>query len=288
MQFSRKSITKKTIIIWSLIVLGVVGIWMRLHLSNPKEPSYQGKSLSEWLNESDEVRAREALAEMGTNAIPFLLKSIADKDSPLKKKLLKLAGKQSVINFNIYSAQAKQLEAMAGFELLGAKAAPAIPALEKLFENGETTIAAGMSLAVIGNESVPILVRGLTYTNWHVRHSAAAALGYLEADAKIAVPNLLDASNDTNRMVRSAAVWALGEIKEEPILVIPALIKRLDDKDTTVRWNAALALGEFGNLSSNAVPKLTKIAEAKIPYLSEHAVTALEKIDPEAAKIFSK
>lgn len=288
MQSLRKPISRKTIIIWSLIILGVIGIGMQDHLSNPKEPSYQGRSLSGWLNESDELKAREAVAQIGTNAIPFLLKSVASEDSSLKKKLLKLARKQSVINFNIYSAQAKQFEAMTAFELLGAKAAPAIPALEKLFESDGTTIAAGMSLAVIGNESIPVLVKGLTHTHWHVRHSATAALAYLETDAVSAVPNLLVALNDTNRVVRSAAAWALGEIKEEPNLVIPALIKLLDDKDTTVRWNAALALGEFGDLSSAAVPKLTKIAEAKIPYLSEHAVTALEKIDPEAAKIFSQ
>lgn len=288
MQSSPKPIWRKPIIICSLIILGVAGIGMRSHFFNPKQPSYQGRSLSEWLSESDELKAREAVAQIGTNAIPFLLKSVASEDSALKKKLLKLARKQSVIDFNIYSAQAEQFEAMAAFELLGANAAPAIPALEKLLENDKTTIAAGMSLAAIGNESVPILMRGLTYTNWQVRHSAAAALGYLETDAKIAVPNLLVTLNDTNRVVRSAAVWALGEIKEEPNRVIPALIKLLDDKDTTVRWNAALALGEFGNLSSNAVPKLTEIAAAKIPYLSEHAVTALERIDAEAAKIFSK
>ena len=90
MQSLRKPISRKTIIIWSLIILGVIGIGMRDHLSNPKEPSYQGRSLSEWLNESDELKAREAVAQIGTNAIPFLLKSVASEDSSLKKKLLKL------------------------------------------------------------------------------------------------------------------------------------------------------------------------------------------------------
>ena len=216
--------------------------------------------------------AVKVLEKITTNEIPVLLELAADRAGTTES----------------YQISDSNYFALAGFQKLNTNAASAIPALAKLLEKEETTITAGMCLAQIGNDSIPVLTNGLTHTNWHVRHSTATALGHMETKAKNAVPSLLAALNDEHRTVRCSAAEALGKIKQEPDIVIPALIKLLDDSETTVRWNAALALGEFGGLSSNAVPKLKQIAEANIPYLSERALTALNKIDSKTAKNISK
>src|SRR5213594_4275496 len=71
--------------------------------SQPSEPVYQGKHLSQWLWEFDMSnsllepdrgkKAEEAIREMGTNAVPFLVRELRVRDSRLKIRMLKLIPK---------------------------------------------------------------------------------------------------------------------------------------------------------------------------------------------------
>ncbi len=61
-----------------------------------REPVYQGKKLSEWLEEGSSqeefsyrfsAETRFAVRQIGTNALPFLLDTLRSQDSQVKLKL---------------------------------------------------------------------------------------------------------------------------------------------------------------------------------------------------------
>src|SRR5579872_4898885 len=67
-----------------------------------REPVYQGKPLSVWLEGYERggwarQNADEAVRQAGTNAIPTLLRMLQEKDSPMMLKLVALARRQHFI-----------------------------------------------------------------------------------------------------------------------------------------------------------------------------------------------
>ena len=74
------------------IRLGVVAaVFLFAPLLRPAEPVYQGKQLSEWLEEFSRVRqaeinheAENAIIGMGTNALPFLVADLSSEDIPFQ------------------------------------------------------------------------------------------------------------------------------------------------------------------------------------------------------------
>jgi hypothetical protein len=86
------------------ISLAVI-IFFVVRSQQPREPNYQGRSLSSWLedfsDDSDEgfntnSPASVAVRSMGTNTIPFLLEILSYAESTARKKLRKLAEKSPI------------------------------------------------------------------------------------------------------------------------------------------------------------------------------------------------
>src|SRR5579871_1016636 len=89
------------------VLAAAIGGLARWTLRAPREPVYQGKRLSEWLKDANDINgetpvpdAVNAIKAIGTNAVPFLIQMLQYKDSPLKFKLMKLADKQDFVNFD--------------------------------------------------------------------------------------------------------------------------------------------------------------------------------------------
>jgi hypothetical protein len=124
-------------------------------LVQPKEPSFRGRTLSAWLvdavpqiNDMTNYRyaafrqatANRAIKEIGTNAIPWLLKWMQATPSPLKDRLNLLLDKQHVIQFRFEKFEWKQSKALYGFEILGGDALPAVPALLRLMQSPDASL----------------------------------------------------------------------------------------------------------------------------------------------------
>jgi len=133
-------------------------------VNRSKEPSYQGKSLSRWLDElpdlvlsefnaDAQIPAREALQHIGTNAIPFLLERIQAKDSTLKRKLIEWAERHDVSALRFKRAELRREEAAVGLRLLGPRALPAVPVLVSLLQSRQIGPFAAFALAGITNAS---------------------------------------------------------------------------------------------------------------------------------------
>src|SRR5215471_6200396 len=261
--------------IWVGLAAFFLGVVAYQLFRGPREPVYQGKALSEWLQTYNPASPSgrgspawkatdDALRHIGTNAVPFLLKSLRARDSNLKLTLVAWAQKQHVIKIHFVPAAARNIEASRAFIVLGNTAKDAIPDLIKAYEQTQSVEA---------------------------RSAIEDVFAWVGPDARPALPLLLRASTNSNNRVRANALWALGEIHDQPNSCVPALLQGLNDRDSWVQTCAAHALGMFGPDASAAVPALTQLAQlspfsgASVSFSQGHieARRALRKIDPSAA-----
>jgi hypothetical protein len=145
---------KRRRILLPIFVIAVVGgiAWFA---SEPSDPVYQGRRLSEWvddnyqshlavarpgLSKGAQERAENAIRHIGTNAIPTLLKMIRYTDSPLKKKIMALADKQRLITVNIHPEDYYHDSAYTAFMALGPVAKPAVPNLVALLTDKHSSV----------------------------------------------------------------------------------------------------------------------------------------------------
>ncbi|MDB6067251.1 MAG: repeat protein [Pedosphaera sp.] len=255
--------TKPSRIALALLLIGVLAVvvWWMLR-SAEQEPVYKGKPLSAWLRGYDagmlseeRKEADEAVRQIGTNAIPILLRMMHAKDSRLTERLGVLAEKQHVIKVTYRLAWWGYYEAQHGFQALGAKGRTAVPALVELYEKNAS-----------GHRS-----------------EIAYAIGAIGPDAKMAIPSLINGLGDIDVNDRATAAWALCEIHSELQMVVPALINCLSNKSAFFRSEIAAELGGLGVDAKPAVPALVALLKDADPMVRKDAEAALKQIDPEAA-----
>lgn len=249
---------KRRCAILIVVSLGLVlagSIWA---LPQPPEPAYRGQSLTYWLehyfsppaNSSGGISilipnpaAVEAIRQIGTNAIPTLLRMAEAHDSPL--------------------AWEQNRQATLGFRGLGAAASNAVPALIKIFEAKPSRWSqeeAANALAGIGptaRGAVPALCSALASANSSDRIACVLALGRIHAEPGQAVPVLIKSLNDPHPGVRQLATEALGSFGPDAQPAIPALIE-IFDRNTAESSHAATALGLIGPAARAAVPPLLR------------------------------
>ncbi|HXT40758.1 MAG TPA: hypothetical protein VN887_12165 [Candidatus Angelobacter sp.] len=189
-----------------VVMVGALTLWLMVYPHRSKEPSYQGRTLTEWLSdcsvypppvlgESPRVfnshfpATEHAVKEIGTNAIPTLLEMLqaGDSTTDLKAKLNVLLNRQSIIHFRFRSGSDYRRLAVFGFEILNKDAAPAVPALIGLLNNQHTI----------------------------ARYHVIQALENIGPAAKGAVPALLLRVNDEEVSTRYAVRYALTKIDPE-------------------------------------------------------------------------
>jgi len=126
-------------------------------------------------------------------------------------------------------------EAVYQLQLLGARAAPALPAL----------------LVALADENVDL------------REVAAETLGHLGAQATPAVPALIAALDDPGLAVRQKAALALGRIGPTAAPAIPPLISALENPASPLQVVAIRSLGDMGPAAWRAIPALHDLYRAQ-------------------------
>jgi hypothetical protein len=181
-----------------LLLLIVIGVGLAFQLFENREPRYQGRSLTQWLEGySDDVasvddtnrmariaESRDAVRHIGTNAVPFLLKKLSARETPIERRLKKLAGSQSWIHFHF--ANRRPL-AYQGFHILGEEARGAAPALAQLTRHRDR----------------------------EVRFFALESLQSLNLDTPALLPTLLQVIHDPAPDIRSIAAQILSNLSPE-------------------------------------------------------------------------
>ncbi len=291
-----------------------------------REPSYQGKSLSDWLKPNARQKidgplapeTQEAIRQMGTNALPFLLKWVRyDTYDPssrcIKKTLRSLMPASHYDDHDSYLAQfrwwlerdgldTRAQAAAFAFQPLGDLAQPAIPELTATMNHSPyrgQSLHAIIALSYIGKADIPALSDALTNTNVLNRFCVAGIFGYspaLTTNSASVLPLLVRCLNDPEVGVRSSAAFSLGKLAEQDrshaTLVVPALTNCLSStqrKFGSQRAQVIDALGAYGELAQEAAPLLlkeTKAEDLTVPSGSPipvrvAATNALLKISPD-------
>lgn len=233
----------KTTIVVGVGVLLTAGTTVVMEKLKPHEPTYQGKPLSVWLKDYDnmeEIFANNGaklheldkiVNQAGSNAVPTLLQLLQDEDS------------------KEHDFHSNGNEASNGFRVLGTSATNAVSALIKIYEqNPAARVDILYSLNCIGTNadvSVDWLLPKLKDPNHQIRAGIAYVIGNKHTKSEQAIPALIECLSDSNRMVRGDAALALGSCGIDAKSAIPKLVEMLNDKDKAVRNSAALALKEI-------------------------------------------
>jgi HEAT repeat protein len=276
-----------------LILLLAAAAW---RAASMREPIYQGKTLSTWLEGCDASKwvgkdwqtATNAVRQIGTNSFPSLLRKLRRHDSELSLKLVALAKRQHFIKIRHIAAEAEHHKAAAGFEALGSEAKGAVPGLIRVFEaniSADSQSETATSLGWIGpaaEQAVPCLLAGATSTNREVRRYSVWALGQIHSTPDLVVPALAKALSDPDFVVRLNAVDGLRAFGMEAKRAIPQLVNSLDEIRINFREKAVDLLAAFGVESKSAVPKLLELLSFPNEEHRIHITAALESIDPDA------
>jgi hypothetical protein len=282
--------------LYLLLLCATVALVMIVSLSRNHEPSCDGQSLSHWLvaltdnsPEGDPERAEEAIRQIGTNAIPLLVRYGSYTPQPWRSAAVaaisavgKWLGRPWGEPWN--RSQARGEGALMALGILGPKAASAIPELTQLMNSPndfERAKNATFALGHLGGESLPPLMTVLTNTQSPMRNFAALSLSLLGTNARPAVPILIGYLRATN-MLAACAATSLGMLRQEPQLVVQALISALLDSRPEVRCAAAHALEQFGDQARSAQPALLSLLNDTDDRTRHVATNALRKIAPEA------
>jgi hypothetical protein len=271
------------------IVIGLLTLPRREH-----EPLYQGQPLSHWVllsqrdDRSDE--ADKAISEIGTNALPLLMKWIRYELPGWRGKLAKDNHpilQRFVGSFGTTKRELLADASLGAFRILGTNAASAIPELTGLMRNAstpQTAFRAMVALSQIGTNGLPPLISAIQNPQYPLRQKAVLTIVFMPASpasCAVTTPLLIQClSNTTDQRIPPVAAMGLGRDKYAPQLAIPALARCLVNAGASeqLRCAAVQSLARFGAQATNALPELTNALTDSSLTVRSAATNAIEKI----------
>jgi HEAT repeat protein len=237
---------------------------------------------------------RRGFPAIGEPSVPVLIKALGDDDPKVRAYAAEIIGCFKIARDRFVPAliralrdRASEVRANAAWSLgyFGADARGATAPLRRSLKDPDALVrrAAAYVLGEVAAPEPDVVASLLEVLrddkNDDVRHSAARAIGHLDAcDATVAV--LLDLlRNDRDSGVRQAAAEGL-EAHGVPDVAVPALVEILDDSDEDigVRRACASAISELGPRGRVAIPALRRAMTVRQGYLWYTARYALESI----------
>ena len=282
-----------------LLFLGcaILATALSLALTQEQQPTARGHPLSYWVERdygwsyhlttpAEREEATLAIRELGTNALPLLLKWMEYEPSRWKLTVLEIASRLPtwVPGRKLLSADAADVRAKATpqvFRTLGATAAPAVPELEARAQDTRsktTSRYAFISLCNIGSPAVPSIAKALSNPVLAAEPMTATYVATLGTNAQPLVSPLLQYLDDTNADIVLLSVTTLSYLRLQPDIIVPALARKLADPRPAVRYQVMTALTHFGSLASPALPQLTNAFSDANLGIRQHATNAIQII----------
>lgn len=249
-----------------VICLPLVGLFAALfwYLLPPKEPVYEGKSLTLWLKELSEqnlpagsdqeqalraskaAKARQAVQQIGTNAIPQLLKMLRScrPESKVRQYTESLLERQHLIDVQLPAHEDLSWLTPSGFEVLGPAGVPAIPELCRLLANSYTSLQSANCLRQIGAAAVPALATVVTNMDRNISLPALLLLGDFGTASQSTIPLLKGLAGNPTHPAAGPALRVLSRVVERPSTFLPLFVERLNQ--TNLAADAAFALAGAG------------------------------------------
>ena len=236
----RRKRKKQVLISIGLIALATVCFFA---LRPRNEPKYQDRYLFDWLRAyslsnpellSNETRdkAEVAVRNIGTNALPYLVKWIAYKRpawrTTLRKKLPAfITTREPVAGWLDGDVVLRRECASVGFLILGTNAVSAIPELLAMIKdstNSASRNGARHALISIGSPAIPALKSALADPNQPEREFIILSFSSMALmhGTNACLPVLIEALNDHDMKVRSAATNVIWDITGQFLTNTPA------------------------------------------------------------------
>ncbi len=280
-----------------IILLGCLAAFLgaaALLLHHP-QPTYEGRTLQHWLQafspnciegENGLEKAREAVANIGTNAIPTLLEWISYEPTPSYRAAADLLSRlpDSIRPDFLTRGRSRAWLAQRGFAILGPAALPATPELARLAitaHGDDRATACITALSVIGPSATPSMLTVVNNRNCRARWYAMLNIAAPGTNARPVVCALLSALDENEGMPTCMAARRLGELRLLPDTVIPALTTNLERNDPAFPEATAAALAEFGPEATFVVPRLLCLMTNKSETVRRAARIALARIAPD-------
>lgn len=252
MKTDRQFLSRRIAIRAALVALVAALCWILM----PREPSSEGRTLSEWLMPQEDTdfewrsTPEQAIRAMGAEAAAASLHWLKREDGWLSRKVFAFLNRHSFWEPKIRRAADWHYAASEVFRILGPDARSAIPELVSLTQSNSPTalrIRAINTLHILGpvaEGAVPALLACLEDPDRSVRMQAALALGSVARQPEVVVPKLLDCAQDTNRFDVPILLYAFCGFTNESARIIPALEAHLQQSHTARA--ASSVLWRFG------------------------------------------
>lgn len=301
-----KGISRKPILLLAVVLLAVTTfVLVKRHRHASEGPSYEGKTLGDWLTHVDALsshpdrdspiflQASNAIVQIATNGLPFLLESIRYEPSRPYVALATLAEgvvshvpdaltPYSFLESTRRSSRPYRAEAaVVAFQLLGPTAESCADELSAIVRDATSERVARRAthaLAALGSNAYPHLRTIALNTNGLGRSSAIHGMRFTGTNTSAAVPVLVKLLDDPGPFVCQSAVGTLGDIRLRPEIAVPALARILQHPDAETRFIAAWALGRFGTNAVAAIPALQFTLGDAQTYVRDSASNSLQII----------
>lgn len=284
------------------VLLAILGAWLVVRLMQTPEPSYQGKTISEWLDDRATYKPtghEQAIKAIGTNALPCIIRCLARNDSDFLKAFRALHDNNGPFMRKFLPRPATNLHPLDGsalFSLLGTNSIPhAIALLKHRSPTARQAAVNGLRALRIGtptaNEAIPALIEALE--DKELFYNVAQAIAEFGEIASNAVPVLTRALADagttgvgqaTNNFYnrRAVAAHALGKIGSSAASALPDLKAALQEPDFFLRGQAASAIWRISGDVDTALPVLLREMPGTGRPFKRDWITALGEMGPRA------
>jgi len=263
-----------------------------------REPSYEGKTLSGWLQiysvnaalyradplRNEKSEAREAVRQIGTNAVPWLLRWMQIQKPPWHDAVLNASRRwkagqwllSPVVNYAVRRGQMANY-AQLGFEVLGEQASGAVPELKRLLAATKpptqfslVTIPTGpaSALAYTGHDGIQVLASYVEPKNpWRgfIVEMLAAMPERLGTNTAILVPTLIKSLHGPDVLYAAQCAKALGSFAIRADEVVPELINGSQSPYIAVALASIEALQSYGQKAKGRCQRWFRCATVLIP-----------------------
>jgi len=323
---------KKQILLAGLALLIVFAF---VYATRERDPVYKGRRLSEYLREVhgiglgwggmdqidpgivlDDTRpgkteASEAVLNVGTNALPMLVRLLGTRESRTRLWLRRLAEKHPVFKRLAPSGPdtvfQRNMSALLAFYRLGPQAADAIPKIIPMLEDPDSAAVATVALMYIRPQREQDILSLTKVFRLRTPYPGASpemlqcmailALSTFGTNASGAIPLLMQRLGSTNGEVAAASAVALARIGGPPDSVVPIILENLPKSNASPRTAMSspsalqqrlmndrniiknvFALGEYGRHASHALPRLLALESYPDAHIQQAVREAAAKI----------
>lgn len=280
--------------------------YLALCQREPPEPQYAGQKLSEWLAEYCEAgfegpignprqrKAEQAVHQIGTNAIPALLRWIGFEETrrwgwlERARRFLSTGQIRGEPGHRFTKRETLHGYALTAFAILGREAEGAVPELSRMIGHPkgfhpmyDVKLDVMRALFHTGEAGLPAIMAALRNSDTGIAAYAAEIVACYGSNALPAVPVLIGYLNHKDEKLASVSISSLARLRLEPTIVVPALTKSLGDPRPNVRLYALSGVGAFGSEARSAMTNVAQMRHDPTPAVSSLAHKILQKIAPD-------